>query len=238
MEFDLREGFPLLTTKKLHIPSIVHELLWFLKGTEDVSYLRENKVRIWEEWTKPDGTVGPLYGVQWRNWNGIDQIQNAINEIKDNPSSRRIIVSAWNVSDLPDMVLNPCHAFFQFYCHGNNYENLSLQLYQRSADIFLGVPFNIASYSLLLSMVAYLTGKRATRFVWTGGDVHLYSNHFAQAVTQLNRKPKGLPSLRWEWQENYPATTTAPRTIDEFKYEHFIFKFYTADPHIKAEVAV
>ena len=236
LRFNMDDGFPLLTTKKLHFPSIAHELLWFIKGTEDVSYLRENKVRIWEEWTKPDGTVGPLYGVQWRNWNGEDQLKTAIDTIQNNPDSRRIIVSAWNVSDLPDMVLNPCHVLFQFYCHGER--DLSLHLYQRSADIFLGVPFNIASYSLLLHMVAYLTGRRASEFVWTGGDVHLYSNHFEQAVTQLNRKPKALPVLRWEWQDNFPAHTRAPRDIDDFEFEHFVVRRYYPDPHIKAEVAV
>jgi len=239
LRFDLREGFPLLTTKKLHIPSILHELLWFLKGTESVEYLRENKVTIWEEWTKPDGTVGPLYGVQWRNWNGRDQIQQAIETIKNDPTSRRIIVSAWNVSALDEMVLNPCHAFFQFYCSGKNYEKLSLQLYQRSADVFLGVPFNIASYSFLLHMVAHLTGKTPHEFIWTGGDCHLYSNHFAHAVQQLNRKPVHLPRLDWTFGPTLTGEFQPyPRTIDDFRFEHFDIVGYHAHPHIKAKVAV
>jgi len=274
MRFDLTQGLPLLTTKKLHIPSILHELLWFIRGEDNTKYLTDNGVTIWDEWADEEGFVGPMYGSQWRNWNKteawtdgadysvdctqIDQLQNAINTIKDDPSSRRIIVSAWNVADLDDMALNPCHIVFQFYCHGDNYEKLSLQLYQRSADVFLGVPYNIASYAFLLHMVAFLTGKQAAEFIWTGGDVHLYSNHFEQAVTQLNRKPKKLSDLDWGWIQRYLpppyiATPTfgplpqkdwnfpvydMPKTIDEFTIEHFRILDYNPHPHIKAKVAV
>lgn len=229
MRFDLSKGFPLLTTKKLHVPSIVHELLWFLKGTESTEYLRENNITIWEEWAKEDGTVGPMYGVQWRNWNGIDQIQKCIDEIKTNPTSRRLIVSAWNVSALEDMVLSPCHAFFQFYVTTDF--KLHLKLTQRSADIFLGVPYNIASYALLLHFVSMLTKLSPGELIWSGGDIHLYSNHFEQAVTQLNRKPKQLPIFVWE---GWPL----PDNINNIMVEDFSIAGYETHPHIKAKVAV
>nr|MBP8843780.1 thymidylate synthase [Barnesiella sp.] len=198
MRFDLQDGFPLLTTKKLHLKSIIHELLWFLKGDTNVKYLQENGVRIWNEWADENGDLGHIYGYQWRSWpdyNGghIDQIKEAIHTIQNNPDSRRIIVSAWNVADLPQMNLPPCHAFFQFYVANGK---LSLQLYQRSADIFLGVPFNIASYALLLMMVAQVTGLEAGDFVHTLGDAHIYNNHIEQVREQLSREPRDLPKMK------------------------------------------
>ena len=198
MRFNLQDGFPLLTTKKLHLKSIIHELLWFLKGDTNVKYLQENGVRIWNEWADENGDLGHIYGYQWRSWpdyNGghIDQIKEAIHTIQNNPDSRRIIVSAWNVADLPQMNLPPCHAFFQFYVANGK---LSLQLYQRSADIFLGVPFNIASYALLLMMVAQVTGLEAGDFVHTLGDAHIYNNHIEQVREQLSREPRDLPKMK------------------------------------------
>ena len=197
MRFNLEDGFPLLTTKKLHLKSIIHELLWFLKGDTNIAYLQENGVRIWNEWADENGDLGHIYGYQWRHWpdgagGSIDQIAEAIETIKNNPDSRRIIVSAWNVADIPEMALPPCHAFFQFYVADGR---LSLQLYQRSADCFLGVPFNIASYSLLLMMVAQVTGLKAGDFIHTLGDAHIYSNHFAQVQEQLGREPRNLPKM-------------------------------------------
>ena len=197
MRFNLEDGFPLLTTKKLHLKSIIHELLWFLKGDTNIAYLQENGVRIWNEWADENGDLGHIYGYQWRHWpdgagGSIDQIAEAIETIKNNPDSRRIIVSAWNVAEIPEMALPPCHAFFQFYVADGR---LSLQLYQRSADCFLGVPFNIASYSLLLMMVAQVTGLKAGDFIHTLGDAHIYSNHFAQVQEQLGREPRNLPKM-------------------------------------------
>ncbi len=231
MRFNLEDGFPMITTKKLHLKSIVHELLWFLAGDTNVKYLQENGVRIWNEWADEKGDLGHIYGYQWRSWpdyNGghIDQISEIINTIKNNPDSRRIIVSAWNVADIKNMKLPPCHAFFQFYVADGR---LSLQLYQRSADVFLGVPFNIASYALLLLMVAQVTGLKAGDFVHTFGDVHIYSNHIEQVKQQLSRTPHGLPTM-----------TINPdiKDIFEFKFEDFTLNNYNPDPHIKAEVAV
>ena len=197
MRFDLSKGFPMVTTKKLHLKSIIHELLWFLKGDTNVEYLQQNGVRIWNEWADDEGDLGPVYGQQWRKWESkegeiIDQVENAIKAIKENPNSRRIIVSAWNVGELDEMALMPCHAFFQFYVANGK---LSCQLYQRSADVFLGVPFNIASYSLLTHMLAQQCDLEVGEFIWTGGDVHLYKNHIEQAKEQLSREPKGLPKL-------------------------------------------
>lgn len=231
MRFDLSEGFPLLTTKKLHLKSIVHELLWFLRGDTNVHYLQEHGVRIWNEWAGPDGELGPIYGYQWRSWpdyNGghIDQISEVVETLKNNPDSRRIIVSAWNVGQLDEMHLPPCHAFFQFYVADGR---LSLQLYQRSADIFLGVPFNIASYALLLQMMAQVTGLRAGDFVHTLGDAHIYNNHIEQARMQLSREPRRLPRM-----------TLNPdiKSIFDFKYDDFTLEDYDPHPHIKAVVAV
>lgn len=231
MRFNLEEGFPLVTTKKLHLKSIIHELLWFLNGDTNVKYLQDNGVRIWNEWARPDGSLGPIYGYQWRSWpdyNGghIDQIRQAVDDIKNNPDSRRIIVNAWNVAQLPDMALAPCHAFFQFYVADGR---LSLQLYQRSADIFLGVPFNIASYALLLQMMAQVTGLRAGDFVHTLGDAHIYNNHIEQARMQLSREPRRLPRM-----------TLNPdiKSIFDFKYDDFTLEDYDPHPHIKAVVAV
>ena len=231
MRFDLGEGFPLLTTKKLHLRSIAHELLWFLKGDSNISYLKENGVSIWDEWADAKGELGPVYGVQWRSWptadgRHIDQISQVIEQIKKTPDSRRLIVSAWNVGEIANMALPPCHAFFQFYVAEGK---LSCQLYQRSADIFLGVPFNIASYALLTLMVAQVCGLKPGDFVWTGGDCHLYSNHFEQARTQLARVPKALPKL---------VLNPAVRDIFEFKFEDFTLLNYEPDAHIKAPVAV
>ncbi len=231
MRFNLEDGFPMLTTKKLHLKSIIYELLWFLKGDTNVKYLQENGVRIWNEWADEDGDLGHIYGYQWRSWpdyNGghIDQITEVINTIKNNPDSRRIIVSAWNVADLPNMNLPPCHAFFQFYVADGR---LSLQLYQRSADTFLGVPFNIASYALLLMMVAQVTGLKVGDFVHTLGDAHIYSNHIDQINEQLSRTPRALPTM-WINPE--------VKSIFDFKAEDFKLENYDPLPHIKGIVAV
>ncbi len=231
MRFSLDDGFPLVTTKKLHLKSIIHELLWFLKGDTNVHYLQENGVRIWNEWADENGDLGHIYGYQWRSWpdykgGSIDQIREAIETIKHNPDSRRIIVSAWNVADLPNMNLPPCHAFFQFYVADGR---LSLQLYQRSADCFLGVPFNIASYALLLMMVAQVTGLRAGDFVHTLGDAHLYLNHLDQARLQLTREPRHLPRM---------MINPDVKDIFDFKYSDFTLEDYDPHPHIKAEVSV
>lgn len=231
MRFDLADGFPMVTTKKLHLKSIIHELLWFLRGDTNVRYLQENGVRIWNEWADADGELGHIYGYQWRSWpdyNGghIDQIQEVVDTIRNNPDSRRIIVSAWNVADIPQMNLPPCHAFFQFYVADGR---LSLQLYQRSADCFLGVPFNIASYALLLQMMAQVTGLRAGEFIHTLGDAHIYLNHLEQAELQLSREPRALPKM---------IINPAVDNIFDFKYEDFTLEGYDPHPHIKAEVSV
>lgn len=231
MRFNLEEGFPLLTTKKLHLKSIIHELLWFLKGDTNVAYLQENGVRIWNEWADENGDLGHIYGFQWRSWPDykggfIDQISQAINDIRNNPDSRRIIVSAWNVADIPNMNLPPCHAFFQFYVADGR---LSLQLYQRSADCFLGVPFNIASYALLLMMVAQVCDLRPGDFVHTLGDAHLYLNHLDQARLQLTREPRALPRM---------VINPEVKDIFGFKYSDFTLEDYNPHPHIKADVSV
>lgn len=229
--FNLQEGFPLITTKKLHIRSIIYELLWFLKGDTNVRYLKDNNVRIWDEWADENGDLGPVYGAQWRSWPGragksIDQISDVIDQIKNNPDSRRLIVSAWNVADLPQMKLSPCHCLFQFYVADNK---LSCQLYQRSADVFLGVPFNIASYALLTHMIAQVCGLGVGDFVHSFGDVHLYNNHFEQAKLQLTREPLPLAKLE---------LNTDIHNIFDFDYEDINIKEYQSHPHIKAEVAV
>ena len=231
MRFNLEEGFPLLTTKKLHLKSIIYELLWFLRGDTNVRYLQEHGVRIWNEWADANGDLGHIYGYQWRSWpdyNGgfIDQIAEAVETIKHNPDSRRIIVSAWNVADLPNMNLPPCHAFFQFYVADGR---LSLQLYQRSADSFLGVPFNIASYALLLMMVAQVTGLKAGDFVHTLGDAHIYNNHFEQVREQLSRQPRQLPTMK---------INPNVKDIFGFTYEDFTLEGYDPLPHIAAAVSV
>lgn len=231
MRFDLADGFPLLTTKKLHLKSIIHELLWFLNGDTNVKYLQENGVRIWNEWADADGNLGHIYGYQWRSWpdyrgGSIDQIKEAVEQIRHNPDSRRIIVSAWNVADLPNMNLPPCHAFFQFYVAGGR---LSLQLYQRSADCFLGVPFNIASYALLLQMMAQVTGLQAGEFVHTLGDAHIYTNHFDQVHLQLSREPRPLPKMN---------INPDVKDIFSFNYDDFTLEGYDPHPHIKGIVAV
>jgi thymidylate synthase len=231
MRFDLSAGFPLVTTKKLHLKSIVYELLWFLSGNTNNQWLKERGVSIWDEWAAPDGDLGPVYGYQWRSWpapNGqhIDQIQEIIQTIKTNPDSRRIIVSAWNVADIPKMALAPCHAFFQFYVANGK---LSCQLYQRSADIFLGVPFNIASYALLTHMVAQQCNLDVGDFIWTGGDCHLYSNHLEQVELQLSRMPYPLPQLKIHRK---------PDSIFDYQFEDFEIVGYESHPHIKAPVAV
>ena len=231
MRFDLSEGFPLLTTKKLHLKSIIHELLWFLKGDTNVKYLQDNGVRIWNEWADENGDLGHVYGYQWRSWpdyNGgfIDQITEAVETIKKNPDSRRIIVSAWNVADLPDMKLPPCHALFQFYVADGR---LSLQLYQRSADCFLGVPFNIASYALLLMMMAQVTGLKAGDFVHTLGDAHIYNDHLEQVDLQLTREPRKLPRM---------VINPDVKSIFDFTYDDFKLEDYDPHPHIKAKVSV
>lgn len=231
MRFNLEDGFPLLTTKKLHLKSIIYELLWFLRGDTNVHYLQEHGVRIWNEWADPDGSLGHIYGYQWRSWpdyNGghIDQIAQAVDTIKNNPDSRRIIVSAWNVADLDRMNLPPCHAFFQFYVADGR---LSLQLYQRSADIFLGVPFNIASYALLLMMMAQVTGLKAGDFVHTLGDAHIYTNHFEQVEEQLSRTPRPLPRM---------VINPAVHDIFAFRYEDFTLEGYDPWPHISGKVSV
>jgi thymidylate synthase len=231
LRFDMGEGFPLLTTKKIHLKSIIYELLWFLQGDTNVEYLKKHGVSIWNEWADEEGNLGPVYGKQWRAWNAadgtvVDQISEVVEQIKKNPDSRRLIVSAWNVGDLPKMALSPCHALFQFYV---NQGELSCQLYQRSADFFLGVPFNIASYALLMMMIAQVTGLKPKHFVHTFGDVHLYSNHIEQAKLQLNRTPKKLPKMTLN-----PAVTS----IFDFQYEDFVLSEYDPDPHIKAPVAI
>ena len=231
MRFNLEEGFPLLTTKKLHLKSIIHELLWFLAGDTNVKYLQDNGVRIWNEWADENGDLGHIYGYQWRSWpdyNGghIDQIQEVVDTIKNNPASRRIIVNAWNVADLPTMKLPPCHAFFQFYVADGR---LSLQLYQRSADIFLGVPFNIASYALLLQMMAQVTGLKAGDFVHTLGDAHIYTNHLEQVREQLSRAPRALPRM---------IINPEVESIFDFKYTDFQLTDYDPHPHIAGVVAV
>lgn len=231
MRFNLADGFPLLTTKKLHLKSIIHELLWFLRGDTNVAYLQENGVRIWNEWADPDGSLGHIYGYQWRSWprydgGFVDQISQAVNDIKNNPDSRRIIVSAWNVADLDNMNLPPCHAFFQFYVADGR---LSLQLYQRSADTFLGVPFNIASYALLLQMMAQVTGLKAGDFVHTLGDTHIYLNHLEQVKLQLTREPRPLPQMK---------INPDVKDIFSFKYEDFELMNYDPWPHIAGKVSV
>lgn len=241
MRFHLKEGFPLVTTKKMHLKSIIHELLWFLKGDTNIKYLKENNVRIWDAWADKNGDLGPIYGKQWRNWNneGIDQIKEVIRTLKEHPDSRRIIVSAWNPSVLPNpkksfsenikqgkQALPPCHALFQFYVANNT---LSCQLYQRSADVFLGVPFNIASYALLTKMIAQITNLKLGDFVHTFGDVHLYHNHFRQAKLQLSRKPKPLPTM---------ILNKDIKNIFDFKYSDFTLKNYHPHPTIKGAIAV
>ncbi len=231
MRFNLADGFPLLTTKKLHLKSIIYELLWFLRGDTNVKYLQDHGVRIWNEWADADGNLGHIYGYQWRSWpdyNGgyIDQIAEVVNTIKNNPESRRIIVSAWNVGDLKTMNLPPCHLLFQFYVADGR---LSLQLYQRSADCFLGVPFNIASYALLLMMVAQVTGLEPGDFVHTLGDAHIYSNHFGQVAEQLSREPRPLPHM---------IINPDVKELTDFTFEDFTLEDYNPHPHIKATVAV
>lgn len=231
MRFNLEEGFPLLTTKKLHLKSIIYELLWFLRGDTNIKYLKDHGVSIWDEWADENGELGPVYGHQWRSWpdeNGgtIDQIQNVVNQIKNNPDSRRMIVSAWNVAEVERMALPPCHTMFQFYVANGR---LSLQLYQRSADTFLGVPFNIASYALLLQMMAQVTGLNAGDFIHTTGDTHLYLNHIEQAKLQLTRAPRPLPRM---------VINPDVKDIFDFKYEDFQLEGYDPWPHIKAAVSV
>lgn len=231
MRFDLGAGFPLLTTKKLHLRSIIYELLWFLNGDTNIKYLNENGVRIWDEWADPNGDLGPVYGKQWRSWEGangqtIDQITQVVETIKKNPDSRRMVVSAWNVADLPQMALSPCHCLFQFYVADGK---LSCQLYQRSADVFLGVPFNIASYALLTMMMAQVCDLRPGDFVHTFGDTHLYLNHLEQAQLQLTREPRPLPTMK---------INPAVKSIFDFKFEDFTLENYDPHPHIKAAVAV
>ncbi|HHN67300.1 MAG TPA: thymidylate synthase [Thermopetrobacter sp.] len=231
MRFDLGDGFPLLTTKKLHVRSIFHELLWFLRGDTNIRWLNERKVTIWDEWADENGDLGPVYGAQWRSWpagdgSTVDQIARVIEEIRTNPDSRRLIVSAWNVADLPKMALPPCHLLFQFHVADGR---LSCQLYQRSADVFLGVPFNIASYALLTHMIAHVTGLKPGEFVHTLGDAHLYLNHLDQAREQLRRDPRPLPRLRLAREVT---------DIDDFVFEDFVITGYDPHPHIRAEVAV
>ncbi len=231
MRFDLGAGFPLLTTKKVHLKSIIHELLWFLRGESNIRYLRDNGVTIWDEWADENGELGPVYGVQWRSWpttdgRTIDQISDLIREIRENPNSRRLIVSAWNVGEIDRMALPPCHAFFQFYVAEGR---LSCQLYQRSADIFLGVPFNIASYALLTLMIARVTGLKPGEFIHTLGDAHLYRNHLEQVCTQLQREPRPLPDMR---------LNPGIKSIFDFRYEDFELLNYDPHPAIKAPVAV
>lgn len=236
MRFDLSKGFPLVTTKKLHVKSIIHELLWFLKGDTNIRYLREHGVRIWDEWADENGDLGPVYGKQWRNWTGadgkvIDQVDRLIEQIQKTPDSRRLIISAWNVADLSDMALMPCHALFQFYVATANQDKMTLscQLYQRSADAFLGVPFNIASYALLTMMIAQVCGLVPGEFIHTFGDVHLYKNHLEQAKLQLDRTPLPLPQMK---------INPAVKSIFDFRYEDFELLNYQSHPAIKASVAV
>ncbi len=231
MRFDLQKGFPLLTTKKLHLRSIIYELLWFLRGDTNIQYLHDHNVTIWDEWADEHGDLGPVYGKQWRSWEApdgrvIDQITNLIEQLKRNPDSRRLIVSAWNPADVDQMALPPCHTMFQFYANDGQ---LSCQLYQRSADVFLGVPFNIASYALLTMMVAQVCGLKAKDFVHTFGDAHIYSNHVEQAKLQLSREPRPLPQMR---------INPEVKSIFDFQYEDFTLENYDPHPHIKAEVAV
>jgi len=231
MRFNLAEGFPMVTTKKLHLKSIIYELLWFLKGSTNNNWLKERGVSIWNEWAAPDGELGPIYGYQWRSWPApdgkhIDQISEVVNTIKQNPDSRRIIVSAWNVADIPRMALAPCHAFFQFYVADGK---LSCQLYQRSADVFLGVPFNIASYALLTHMMAQQCNLEVGDFIWTGGDCHLYSNHLEQVDLQLSRDFFPLPKLN---------ILRKPDSIFDYEFEDFEISSYESHPHIKAPVAI
>lgn len=240
MRFDLQEGFPLVTTKKLHLRSIIHELIWFLRGETNIKYLKENGVSIWDEWADDQGNLGPVYGSQWRSWPAsdgrhIDQIRQVIHQLKSNPDSRRIIVSAWNVAEIEHMALPPCHALFQFYVapadpvKGQHKPRLSCQLYQRSADIFLGVPFNIASYALLTMMVAQVCDMEAADFVHTFGDAHLYSNHYEQTELQLSRTPRPLPKM---------TLNPEVRDLFDFRFEDFKLEDYDPYPHIKAPVAV
>lgn len=231
MRFNLEDGFPMVTTKKLHLKSIIHELIWFLQGDTNIKYLKENKVRIWDEWADEQGNLGPVYGAQWRSWptadgRHIDQIAQVIKTLKENPDSRRIMVSAWNVAEIENMKLPPCHALFQFYVADGK---LSCQLYQRSADIFLGVPFNIASYALLTMMVAQVCDLKVGEFIHTLGDAHIYNNHIEQAKLQLTRAPKPLPQMK---------INPDVKDIFAFRYEDFTLENYEAHPHIKGEVAV
>jgi thymidylate synthase len=231
MRFDLQKGFPLVTTKKVHLKSIIYELLWFLKGETNIAYLKEHGVKIWDEWADENGDLGPVYGKQWRNWEGkdgkvIDQVSDLIEQIKKNPDSRRLIISAWNVADLPEMALMPCHNMFQFYVADGK---LSCQLYQRSADVFLGVPFNIASYALLTMMIAQVCDLEPGEFVHTFGDVHIYSNHMEQVNLQLSRTPYPLPTMK---------LNPAVKNIFDFKFEDFMLENYQSHPGIKAPVAV
>ena len=231
MRFNLEEGFPLLTTKKLHLRSIIYELLWFLRGDTNVKYLHDNKVTIWDEWAREDGSLGPIYGKQWRSWGcgdgkEVDQIANVIEQIKRNPDSRRLLVSAWNVGEVEEMALPPCHIIFQFYVADGR---LSCQLYQRSADIFLGVPFNIASYSLLTMMIAQVCGLKPGDFVHTLGDAHIYLNHIEQCRLQLTREPRALPTMRINPER---------KEINDFVFEDFTLENYNPHPHIKGEVSV
>jgi thymidylate synthase len=231
MRFDLSDRLPVVTTKRVHWPSVIHELLWFLSGDTNVGYLQDNKVRIWNEWVDEEGELGPVYGKQWRKWEAddgrvIDQIEIAINQIRGNPNSRRIIVSAWNVGELEEMALMPCHAFFQFYVNDGR---LSCQLYQRSADAFLGVPFNISSYSLLTCMIAQVCDLEPGEFIWTGGDCHLYLNHLEQARLQVSREPLELPTLKLD-----PSV----KSIDDFRFEHIEIGDYNHHPHISAPISI
>jgi thymidylate synthase len=231
MRFDLSAGFPLVTTKKLHLRSIIHELLWFLSGDSNIRYLKENGVSIWDDWADEDGELGPVYGVQWRNWptpdgRSVDQISQIVQQLRETPDSRRILLSAWNVAEIENMALPPCHCLFQFYVADGK---LSCQLYQRSCDIFLGVPFNIASYALLTHILAQQTDLAVGDFVWTGGDCHLYSNHLEQADQQLSREPLSLPRL---------AIKRRPDSIFDYKFEDFEILNYVSHPHIKAAIAV
>jgi thymidylate synthase len=242
MRFDLQKGFPLVTTKKLHLKSIIYELLWFLKGETNIAYLKENGVSIWNEWADEDGELGPVYGKQWRSWEGadgnvVDQVSDLIKQIKTNPDSRRLIISAWNVADLPKMALMPCHVLFQFYASPPSpllaergvKQRLSCQLYQRSADVFLGVPFNIASYALLTMMIAQVCGLEPGEFIHTFGDVHIYSNHMDQVKLQLSRTPYPLPTMK---------LNPSVKNIFDFKFEDFVLENYLSHPSIKAPVAV
>ena len=231
MRFDLSQGFPVVTTKKLHLRSIIHELLWFLSGDSNMSYLKDNGVSIWDKWADDNGELGPVYGVQWRNWPApdggkIDQISELVERLRQNPDSRRLLVSAWNVAEVPNMALPPCHCMFQFYVADGK---LSCQLYQRSADIFIGVPFNIASYALLTHMLAQQSDLNVGEFIWTGGDCHLYLNHMQQSDEQLQREPLTLPRL---------AITRRPDSIFEYRFEDFEILNYECHPHIRAAVAV